>query len=140
MTKAGSKREPKHWLLAIPPVLILLTALFRKQVEPLARKIGDLYDCPFRRVTGIHCPGCGGTRSMLALIRGDFLEALHDNPAAPLLVLIVLLFYLEAVFAAFGKHVKLFPRNVWFWCVLLGIHLVWSVVRNFVPSMLPVPI
>ena len=135
---AETKSAPNRWLLAIPPVLLALVAIFRKHVEPLARAVGDLYDCPFRRLTGIHCPGCGGTRSILALIRGDFLEAIHDNPAGPMLVLVVILFYLEAVFAAFGKRVKLFPRSVWFWGVVIALHLVWAVARNLVPSMLPV--
>ena len=140
MTAVTHKPASKHWWLAVPPVLLMLVAIFKRQVEPLARSIGDLYDCPFRRLTGIHCPGCGGTRSILALIRGDFLEAIHDNPAGPMLVLIVILFYLETVFAAFGKRVKLFPRNIWFWGIVLGLHLVWAVTRNFVPSMLPVQI
>jgi hypothetical protein len=36
--------------------------------------------CPFLRVTGLPCPGCGMTRSCLALLRGDFHAVWHFNP------------------------------------------------------------
>ena len=48
---------------------------------------GPLYTvCAFRRLTGIPCPGCGLTRAMAALARGELLLALHFHPFAPLLI------------------------------------------------------
>lgn len=35
--------------------------------------------CQFHRLTGLNCPGCGGTRAFYALLHGDVLSALHDN-------------------------------------------------------------
>ena len=40
--------------------------------------------CAFRRLTGIPCPGCGLTRAMAALARGELLLALQFHPFAPL--------------------------------------------------------
>jgi hypothetical protein len=42
--------------------------------------------CPFRQVTGLDCPGCGGTRAVLALGRGQLAEALHYNACVFLLI------------------------------------------------------
>ncbi len=42
--------------------------------------------CAFRRLTGIPCPGCGLTRAMAALARGELLLALHFHPFAPLIL------------------------------------------------------
>ena len=41
--------------------------------------------CAFRHLTGIPCPGCGLTRAMAALARGELVLALHFHPFAPLL-------------------------------------------------------
>jgi Protein of unknown function (DUF2752) len=38
--------------------------------------------CPIRAVFGIDCPGCGGTRALMALMRGDVRRAAHENFAA----------------------------------------------------------
>jgi Protein of unknown function (DUF2752) len=38
--------------------------------------------CPIRAVLGIDCPGCGGTRALTALMRGDLRQAARENAAA----------------------------------------------------------
>ena len=35
--------------------------------------------CLFHKITGLNCPGCGGTRSVYALLHGDIPLALKDN-------------------------------------------------------------
>jgi hypothetical protein len=35
--------------------------------------------CLFHQLTGLNCPGCGGTRAFYALLHGDVITALHDN-------------------------------------------------------------
>jgi hypothetical protein len=35
--------------------------------------------CPFFEATGLLCPGCGGTRALAALLRGDFAGAWRLN-------------------------------------------------------------
>jgi hypothetical protein len=46
--------------------------------------------CPFRALTGLHCPGCGTLRAFHALLHGDIPGALKMNPVttlgAPLLL------------------------------------------------------
>lgn len=48
--------------------------------------------CMFRHYTNLNCPGCGGTRCVMALGEGRFLTALHMNPLA--VALFVLLGFL----------------------------------------------
>ena len=35
--------------------------------------------CTFHQLTGYHCPGCGGTRCVAALLHGDILQAAAYN-------------------------------------------------------------
>jgi len=46
-----------------------------------------LLACPFKKLTGIDCPGCGFQRSAIALMQGNLNQSLHYYPATiPLLV------------------------------------------------------
>jgi hypothetical protein len=36
--------------------------------------------CPIKLTSGYPCPSCGSTRSILAILHGDFIEALLLNP------------------------------------------------------------
>lgn len=40
--------------------------------------------CPFAVATGVPCPGCGLTRSIMTLLRGDFHTAWRLHPLGPL--------------------------------------------------------
>ena len=42
--------------------------------------LGLKYPCLFYKVTHYPCPGCGGTRAMRALLRGDIRRCLYDYP------------------------------------------------------------
>lgn len=37
--------------------------------------------CPMRLITGLPCPGCGGTRAALLILQGRVQEAFRMNPA-----------------------------------------------------------
>jgi hypothetical protein len=40
--------------------------------------------CQMKMLTGLDCPGCGLTRSFIAIAHGQWREAFHFNPAGPL--------------------------------------------------------
>jgi hypothetical protein len=48
-------------------------------VSIAATRLG--FRCPIRALFGIDCPGCGGTRALWALLRGDVRQAAHENLA-----------------------------------------------------------
>jgi hypothetical protein len=86
--------------------------------------------CLFHSVTGLNCPGCGATRSLYALLHGNFSRALKDNA----------LFVLSLVaLAGWGAHFifqkmknqpaefSLPPKFLW---GFLAVGLVFAVLRN----------
>ncbi len=134
-----AKKLLHYWLLWVPPAVIGLSALFYRQVLAAERFAAEhISACAFHNLTGLLCPGCGCTRSVTAMLHGKFLLALHENPAAPFLVLLLLLFYAERIAALFGKNLRLIPRKRAFWITILALQLIWAVLRNFIPVLMPI--
>jgi hypothetical protein len=86
--------------------------------------------CPFHKLTGLNCPGCGATRSLYALLHGNLRLALRDN------VLFIFLIATLAVRGAwFAAKIILqqpagdfFPsKSLW---LLLVLTFVFTVLRN----------
>lgn len=47
--------------------------------------IGDFVPpCTLRTLTGFYCPGCGGTRAVIALIHGRFIKSFLYHPIVPI--------------------------------------------------------
>src|SRR5262249_135174 len=42
--------------------------------------------CPFRRLTGLDCPGCGMGRALARLAQGNLREAIELHPFSPVLL------------------------------------------------------
>lgn len=42
--------------------------------------------CPFHALTGLHCPGCGSSRTVHALFHGEWARAVALNPLIVLLL------------------------------------------------------
>lgn len=96
--------------------------------------------CVFYTVTHFYCPGCGNTRTVLALLHGHPLQALHNNAAFCYLLVVLLLLYLQKVLRCFGKSVQLLPKGNWFPIVSVCICMAYCLIRNFVPWMQPLPV
>ncbi len=52
--------------------------------------------CPFYRITGLPCPGCGLTRAFVCLGHGRWAEALHWHPIGWFVYALFALFWLRA--------------------------------------------
>ncbi len=48
--------------------------------------------CLIKNVTGVPCPACGTTRSMLSIIDGDFSESIYHNPLGLLMAVLIIVF------------------------------------------------
>ena len=80
--------------------------------------------CLFLRLTGWYCPGCGGTRAFLALIKGDIAASLQYHPVVLYAIVFAAVFYLwQLVHYASKRRLPAFPyknRYAYATFVLLG--------------------
>ena len=57
-------------LLSIIPILMIVGYIIT----------GNWFQCNIYKLTGMYCSGCGGTRMMIAFIKGDIYQAFRYNP------------------------------------------------------------
>ncbi len=131
------KRIGRYAVIWVPPMVLLAAFLFRAEVFAAAAAVGRYMFCPMYAFTGILCPGCGGTRAALALLQGKVWLSLRCNPTVIGIVVILILWYAEAVMKCMGRPRKLIPRRLGFWIVMIVILLLWTAARNVFPGLQP---
>ena len=85
-------KKALRWAAAVHG-LVLVLALLLVLCVGLTRDLPDGHrvgDCLLRDATGFYCPGCGGTRSLLALLRLDPVTSFLAYPLIPIVCLMAL--------------------------------------------------
>jgi len=75
----------KNLFVLLGLYLLSLIGLLTLQKYPLP------ISCPFKLITGLPCPGCGGMRATLLLLHGDIIDALYMNPLSCIVVVFLAL-------------------------------------------------
>lgn len=63
-------------------------------------KYHQLFECAFRKISGLPCPGCGGTRAFCYFFLGDMLKSFQYHP----MVIYGVLAYLHFMGLYFFRH------------------------------------
>ena len=111
------------------PVLAGAATGFLYLVNPHAHQV--FLPCPFRLITGLYCPFCGGLRMVHDLAHGQLVAALHDDALAlPLLAIAVLAWLNVAVGSWLGRPVVRVRRPGWLWPAVVVVLVAWTILRN----------
>ncbi len=98
--------------------------------------------CMLKSVTGVPCPSCGSTRSVVALLEGNFFEALSLNPIGYILAIGLFVLPIWIVsdllmsrqsFFDFFRSAELFlqkPKHYLPLALLVVINWVWTITKG----------
>jgi hypothetical protein len=90
--------------------------------------------CTFHRTTGLHCPGCGLTRSAHAALNGRFLQSLVYNATAPVVFPMLAYAILSSLWAwAKQERTPYKPGKVWHryaWYAFGIFVVIYGIIRN----------
>lgn len=98
--------------------------------------------CLFRRITHLYCPGCGGTRAVLALLRGHPLQSLYYHPIVVYTAVVYGIYMLTNTLERISKgkwKIGIHYHN-WFAWVALAIVLGNCLIRNLLLIFCQMPI
>jgi Protein of unknown function (DUF2752) len=111
-------------LVAVPAGLVLLY-----RVPPTEQSYYP--HCVFHTLTGLHCPGCGATRSLHALLHGDLAQAAAYNVLF-LLLLPLLVYWGSRTWWSLltGRPMPTLRLSPWAYRLLLGALLAFWILRN----------
>lgn len=95
-------------------------------------QFGFSIPCPFHKITGFYCPGCGITRCVLSLLQRDFYVAFRYNPLVFILLPFILFYFGYQLYLYITNQkdqiIHRIPR--WVWYLLIGIVLLFGILRN----------
>jgi len=112
---------------ALALAMVPVAAALRAAWPELATRVPE---CSVRRWTGLHCPGCGGTRGTGRLLEGDLAGAFAMNAVVALGALAAAGFLLAGVWREWrgpAPGLRIHPAWLWSFAALV---LVFGLVRN----------
>lgn len=86
---------------------------------------GHRIPCIFHEITGLHCPGCGGTRAIVALYNRNLYQAFRYNM---IIVILLPFFILHCILRYIFKLKYKIPN--WTIYVLIVVALLFGILRN----------
>ncbi len=119
--------------LTLPIVGILIIYL----KECILALVPFIPACFLYRKLHLYCPACGNTRSVSALLNGDITASLQFNITPVLILLLATIAYIEFAAASFGRPIRLLPRQLWFYIVLIALMLLYYIARNLSTVLAP---
>ena len=94
------------------------------------------WECPFFRLTGMPCPGCGLTRACLLLLRGEVQASITFHAFAPIFILLITMMIVttllpKAVTEPLIHKAELWERQTGLTLIILGGLILYWLARLF---------
>ncbi len=96
-------------------ILISVSIVYSFMVLKAEKEGREVIECFFKHTLFLYCPGCGGSRSLLYLLKFDIIKSFLYYPALPVAALIILDLDIRAAIAFIKNDVnpiKKFKANI----------------------------
>lgn len=122
----------EHQIFKLGLVFIAISAIIVFIYFKIIAPNVDIPTCMWDSILGIYCPGCGGTRAVIALLHGDIILSLWYHPVVLYSVVIFSAFMLSQGFARITnyRYIKGIPFYNWYLYGALLIIVINVVVKN----------
>ena len=119
--------QKKIFLISLVLSAALVGLLFFIKLEHI-----PVPPCYFYQLTGLYCPGCGGTRAVSALLHGHIVTSFICHPLVPCTAITAGWFLISQSIERISKHkikIGMKYRDVYIWAAL-GIVIINFIVKN----------
>jgi hypothetical protein len=114
-------------LLAV--AIITVAFLWRDRLDLLSED-GRFSACLMHDLWHLYCPGCGGTRAIIAIFRGQILHSLLCNPLSAYILAGFVAADVRALVAIVRDEDRVLKFQAWYFWGMLALALLVFVVRN----------
>ena len=132
----AASAAPKRPILRVVLTLAILVAgavlLYTHNPVPEPGHASYFPPCPFYKLSGLYCPGCGATRALHALLHGHVAAAFDFNPllvvALPFILYLVGRDAVRTLRPDLLRPARPMPQK-WMWTILCVV-LAYAILRN----------
>lgn len=121
-----SKRIRKLILSLLIIIIMLIFFLY------LNKNYGFYIPCLFHKLTNLYCPGCGITRCIVSLLKGNISAAFKYNQLVFILLPFLTVYFIYKIYLYLtnnqDKIIKKIPNIIWI--ILLIITILFGILRN----------
>lgn len=94
--------------------------------------------CVFHEITHLWCPGCGVTRMLINIVRGNFKKAFHCNQLLFISFPIFLIIIIDLFYSNMKSKTPLYEKiPKWIYYVYIALLILFMIIRNIFPYFTP---
>ena len=104
----------------------------------LVFKFNIYIPCLFHKITNLYCPGCGVTRMIISLLKGNLYQAFRYNMLIFILTPSLMFFIFDYIISRKKQRDALYekiPNSIWY--ILIIVLVIFGIIRNIFPFFAP---
>ncbi len=117
---------------------IILLALIFIIYFILVFKFNIYIPCLFHKITNLYCPGCGVTRMIISILKGNLYQAFRYNMLIFILTPFLMFFSFDYIISRKKQRDALYekiPNSIWY--ILIIVLVIFGIIRNIFPFFAP---